>query len=112
MRRRNEDEPETSSKAKKRKSRTQKKPSANKLEEAGTSGEGGGGTSGRGRVSGCASKGFAWAHNTDYSLHVDRFGKVYAVYDGSSINNASWTIWVPKTPCVDMRESFSEQGTP
>ena len=52
--------------------------------EAGTSGEGGGGTSGRGGVSdpkggvsGRASKGFAGAHNLDYSLHICRFGEVY-----------------------------------
>src|SRR4051812_17507487 len=45
-----------------------------------------------------------------YSLHVDRYGEVYDVYDRSSINNASRTIWVPTTLCVDMRESFAEKG--
>ena len=109
----------TSSKSKKRKSRRKKKSNAKKLEEAGTSGEGGGGTSGRGgvsapkgRVSGRASKGFAGAHNLDYSLHIDRFGEVYAVYDGPYIDNASSTIWVPMPLCANMRESFAKQGVP
>ena len=109
----------TSSKAKKRKSRRKRRSSAQELVEAGTSGEGGGGTSGRGGVSapkggvsGRASKGFAGAHNPDYSLRIDRFGEVYAVYIGCNIDNATWTIWVPKTLCVDMREFFAEQGTP
>ena len=109
----------TSSKSTKRKSRRRKLSTAKKLEEARTSGEGGGGTSGRGGVSapkggvsGRASKGFAGAHNPDYSLRIDRFGEVYAVYIGCNIDNATWTIWVPKTLCVDMREFFAEQGTP
>ena len=109
----------TSSKSKKRKNRRKKKSSAKKQEEAGTSGEGGGGTSGRGGVSaltggvaGRASKGYAGAHYLDYSIHVDHSGDVYAKYNGSCIDDASWTVWVPKILCTNVRESLVEQGVP
>ena len=109
----------TASKSKKRKNRRRKLSTAKKLEETGTSGEGGGGTSDRGGVSalkdgvsGRASRGFAGAHNLDYSLHIDRFGELYAVYDGPCIDNASWTIWVPMPLCANMRESFAQQRVP
>ena len=90
-----------------------------KQEEAGTSGEGGGGTSCRGGVSALkggvscrASKGYAGPAYLDYFIHVDHSGDVIAKYNGSSIDDASWTVWVPKTLCTNARESLAEQEIP
>ena len=114
------------SKSKKRKNRRKKKRTANSLKEAETSGEGGGGTSGRGGnsapkarvsapragVSGRSNKGCGGANNPNYTLHRNYYGELYAVYTGPYDGYVSWNIWVPKTISANMRGSIGKQWIP
>ena len=121
------------SKPKKRKNRRKKKSMANVQKVAGTSGEGRGGTSGRAGVSapkggvsapkagvstpragvsGPTSKGYAGANNPNYSLRRNYYGDLYAVYTGPYDGYVSWSIWVPKTLCTNMRGPIAKQWVP
>src|SRR4051794_30726287 len=98
--------------------------------EARTSGEGGGGTSGRGGISaprrgsstsrpgvsapraGLSRHPYqcqAGANNPNYTFHHDSYGHLYAMYVGPYDGYVYWSIWVPKTICANMRGSTEKQ---